>query len=117
MGYYYPDFVLPNGVVIEAKGYFRLGNKQKYRQIKKCFPALDLLIVFQEPTGVTAGENGAWCRKYKITFASKQIPEAWFMEREDKRAPFTGMMVDDDDDDDENEKRIREQEIRGKEHL
>jgi hypothetical protein len=75
---YIPDFVLPNGIVIEAKGYFRLENKKKYRQVKKWFPELDLRIVFQEPTGIKAGENGAWCRKYRIPFASCRIPEAWF---------------------------------------
>jgi hypothetical protein len=78
--YYYPDFVLPNGIIIEAKGYLRLKDKQKYRQVKKCYPDLDLRLVFQAPTGTAAGDNGAWCRKYRIPYACGQIPREWFKE-------------------------------------
>ena len=46
---YCPDFVLPNGVHIEAKGLWESADRRKILQVKKDNPDLDLRMVFQSP--------------------------------------------------------------------
>ena len=46
---YTPDFVLPNGVVLETKGYWRPEDRRKVRQVIAENPDLDLRMVFQDP--------------------------------------------------------------------
>ena len=44
---YTPDFVLPNGVYIEVKGFLSSDRQRYYEQLKKNYPALDLRFVFE----------------------------------------------------------------------
>ena len=46
---YTPDFVLPNGVFLETKGYWDDADRRKMRAVKKCNPELDIRMVFQDP--------------------------------------------------------------------
>ena len=46
---YTPDFVLPNGVVLETKGYWRPEDRRKVRQVIAENPDIDLRMVFQDP--------------------------------------------------------------------
>ena len=79
--HYTPDFVLPNGIVIETKGYFLPEDRTKHIAIKKQHPALDLRFVFQNPhhklskTSRTSYAN--WCEKNGFLYTSKWIPDAW----------------------------------------
>ena len=43
---YTPDFVLPNGIIIETKGRFMPADRQKHLLIKAQYPDLDLRFVF-----------------------------------------------------------------------
>jgi hypothetical protein len=36
--YYYPDFILPNGIVIEAKGYFRQAVFERENRLGNALP-------------------------------------------------------------------------------
>ena len=38
---YTPDFLLPNGIVIETKGVFTIQDRQKHIWIKEQYPKLD----------------------------------------------------------------------------
>ena len=42
---YTPDFVLPNGIIIESKGRFVAADRRKHVEIKKQHPKLDLSLI------------------------------------------------------------------------
>ena len=43
---YTPDFVLPNGIIIETKGLFTVDDRRKHIAIQKQHPKLDIRFVF-----------------------------------------------------------------------
>lgn len=46
---YIPDFVLPNGIVIEAKGVFEAKDRAKSLRVRDQHPGIDLRFIFQTP--------------------------------------------------------------------
>ena len=46
---YSPDFILPNGVYLECKGYWDSADRKKIKAVKTQHPDLDLRMVFQAP--------------------------------------------------------------------
>ena len=44
---YTPDFVLPNGIVIESKGMFTAADRRKHLAIQKQHPDLDIRFVLK----------------------------------------------------------------------
>ena len=46
---YTPDFILPNGVYLECKGYWDADDRRKIKAVKTLNPDLDLRMVFQAP--------------------------------------------------------------------
>ena len=85
---YHPDFVLPNGIIIEAKGAFLPAARRKHLALKKEHPDLDIRFVFQDAKGKLGtaankrlkGTNASWCRKYGFQYAEGKIPKAWLRE-------------------------------------
>ena len=47
--HYCPDFVLPNHIYLEAKGYWSPADRRKILAVKKDNPDMDLRMVFQAP--------------------------------------------------------------------
>ena len=47
--HYCPDFILPNHVHLETKGYWDAKDRRKILAVKKDNPDLDLRMVFQSP--------------------------------------------------------------------
>ena len=45
--YYKPDFILNNGIIIEAKGWLRPSDRTKHLLIKAQYPDLDIRFLFQ----------------------------------------------------------------------
>ena len=43
---YTPDFVLPNGIILETKGQFISDDRRKHKLIKQQHPDLDIRFVF-----------------------------------------------------------------------
>lgn len=78
---YTPDFVLPNGVIIETKGRFVTADRQKHIQIKTQHPHLDIRFVFsrsKSPISKTSKTTYAnWCDKHGFMYADKVIPKEW----------------------------------------
>ena len=78
---YKPDFVLPNGIIIETKGRFLLDDRQKHIWIKAQYPELDIRFVFSNSNALL--RKGAktsyadWCERYNFKYADKQIPKGW----------------------------------------
>ena len=65
-----PDFVLPNGVVLETKGYWRPEDRRKVRQVIAENPGIDLRMVFQDPYKKIVKKSkttyAKWCSRYGI---------------------------------------------------
>lgn len=72
--FYLPDWVMPNGLVIETKGRFVMEDRKKHILIKEQYPDLKLLIVFQNPNvKIYKGSKtsyGEWCTRHGILWSS-----------------------------------------------
>ena len=80
---YKPDFILPNGIIIEAKGYFRPSDRRKHLQIKREHPELDIRFVFKVDNKIHSKSNmrySDWCKKHGFLYAIGGIPEEWLRE-------------------------------------
>jgi len=79
-GKYKPDFILPNGIIIEAKGFFRTHAQRALRAVQKAHPELDIRLVFYNQNQKVQGSNlkcYEWAVKYKFKFSNGSIPEEW----------------------------------------
>lgn len=81
---YTPDFVLPNGIIIETKGILDSDDRAKHLLIKDQWPDLDIRFVFsRSATPLYKGSPttyAGWCRKYGFLFADRTIPDDWIDE-------------------------------------
>jgi hypothetical protein len=86
LGHYVPDFVLPNGIIVEAKGQLDSRSRAKMLAVKKHNPELDIRFVFMDSRKkLRKGSSTTyadWCTKYGFKFADGMIPEEWFTEME-----------------------------------
>ena len=78
---YTPDFILPNGIIVEAKGIFDVADRQKHILVKKQYPDLEIRFVFSNPkTKLYKGSKttyGMWCEKHGYKYAKGYIPDSW----------------------------------------
>lgn len=82
---YIPDFVLPNGIFIECKGWLRPRDRAKMARVRKENPGLDIRFVFQRANSrvgksKTSMTYAAWAERYGFPWAEGSIPEEWFNE-------------------------------------
>lgn len=81
---YSPDYVLPNGIIVETKGLFSLDDRKKHLYIKEQHPELDIRFVFTNSKAKL--RKGAkmsyadWCDKNGFKYADKLIPKEWLNE-------------------------------------
>ena len=61
---YTPDFVLPNGVWIECKGYWDSTDRRKIKSVKQQHPEIDLRMVFQSPYNKISKKSKTTYAKY-----------------------------------------------------
>lgn len=82
---YTPDFLLPNGIIVETKGRFTPADRMKHLAIKKQHPNLDIRFVFSNSNSKL--RKGAkttyadWCVKHKFLYADKDVPQEWLDEK------------------------------------
>ena len=78
---YTPDFVLPNGIIVETKGRFVVADRKKHLLVQQQYPDLDIRFVFSNSkTKISKGSKTSyadWCNKNGFTFADKEVPEQW----------------------------------------
>ena len=78
---YTPDFILPNGIIIESKGRFVAADRKKHLKVKEQHTDLDIRFVFSNSRAkLNKGAKstyGDWCDKYGFTYADKRIPDEW----------------------------------------
>ena len=79
---YKPDFLLPNGVIIEVKGFFESEDRTKHLLLREQHPELDVRFIFSNSKmKIAPGSKtsyGDWCLKHGFLFSDRKIPEAWF---------------------------------------
>lgn len=81
---YTPDFLLPNGILIEVKGYWNAADRKKHRLLRAQHPELDIRFVFSNPWS-RIGKNsdttyGDYCDKRGWQYAKGEIPSSWLEE-------------------------------------
>jgi len=82
--HYHPDFILPNHVHLETKGYWSAPDRRKIAAVKRDNPELDLRMVFQSPYNKINKSSkttyAKWCEKHDIPWTSWQdIPLEWLI--------------------------------------
>jgi hypothetical protein len=82
---YTPDFILPNGIVIETKGHFTTADRQKHLMIRACHPNLDLRFVFSNANTKISKQSKTsyadWADHKGFKWANSTIPKTWIKER------------------------------------
>lgn len=83
---YTPDFILPNGIIIETKGRFVAADRAKHLLVKEQHPEYDIRFVFSrssEPLYRGSPTTYAkWCDKYGFKYSDRTIPTEWVEEKD-----------------------------------
>lgn len=86
--YYTPDFLLPNGIVIETKGRFTIEDRKKHLLLKEQYPEIDLRFVFTNSKGkIRKGSQttyAMWCERNGFEYADKLVPKKWILEKHNR---------------------------------
>lgn len=83
---YTPDFVLPNGVIVEAKGKWDRQSRQKMALVIQQNPDKDIRMLFMRDNPIIKGSKtkySDWCKKRNIRYAiseTGEIPQEWLDE-------------------------------------
>lgn len=82
---YTPDFILPNGIVVEAKGRFLTADRQKFVMIARTHPLLDIRFAFSNPKQRISKQSqttyAAWAEFKGFPWCGPVIPDAWLNEQ------------------------------------
>lgn len=86
---YIPDFQLPNGIFVEAKGWLRPRDRAKMARVRKENPSLDIRFVFMRANSrIGKSKNSLtyaqWADKNGFQWAEGRIPDSWWEEDEVK---------------------------------
>ena len=79
--HYKPDFILPNGVILEVKGYFTPSDRTKHKLVKQCHPDVDIRFVFQNAYNTLSKKSkttyAKWCDTNGFPWCHREIPHTW----------------------------------------
>ena len=82
---YTPDWILPNGIIVESKGRHLTEDRQKMILIKTQYPDLDIRFVYSNSKTKISKRSKTtyadWSVKNGFPFADKLIPESWLKEK------------------------------------
>ena len=85
---YKPDYVLPNGIVIETKGRFVTADRQKHKALKAQHPDIDLRFIFSNANARISKQSkttyAKWCETNGFKYADKTLPPVWVKEPTNK---------------------------------
>ena len=85
---YIPDFMLSNGIIIEAKGRWTVHDRKKIILVIEQNPKLDLRMLFQRDQFLNKGSKtkySVWCEKRGLKWAVGKVPDEWLKEKAGKR--------------------------------
>lgn len=78
---YTPDVRLPNGVLLELKGWFTPADRTKMLDVKRAYPELDIRLVLERPQTKLNPKSkttlAAWADKHGFLWADNHVPAAW----------------------------------------
>lgn len=81
---YTPDFVLPNGIIIETKGRFLTADRQKMLLVKDQHPDLDIRFIFSNANQKISKQSkttyGMWAKRNGFPFSNSELPLNWLKE-------------------------------------
>lgn len=81
---YTPDFILPNGIILETKGMFTTEDRQKHLWVKAQHPDLDIRFVFSNARGKLRKGSPTtyadWAENNGFKWAHKEPPKEWLTE-------------------------------------
>lgn len=80
---YKPDFILPNGIIIETKGWFESKDRTKHLLVREQWPDEDIRFVFDNDNRLSKGSKtyySEWCEKHGFQYAFKKVPKSWLEE-------------------------------------
>lgn len=87
---YTPDFVLPNGIVVETKGRFEAADRKKHLLVREAFPDIDIRFVFSNSRNRLNKRSTTtyadFCEKNGFLYADKEIPESWLKEEKNEKS-------------------------------
>ena len=90
---YKPDFVLENGIIVEAKGLFLPEDRTKHLKIQKQHPELDIRFIFMKDQKINKTSKtyySDWCKKHGFLYhIGNVVPKQWIAERGGKIARKT----------------------------
>lgn len=78
--WYTPDFFLPNGIIIEAKGQLTAGNRTTLKAIREAHPSADLRLVFMANNRISKSSGSTyidWAEQFGFKYALGGIPDDW----------------------------------------
>ncbi len=81
---YQPDFILPNGIILECKGYWDSDDRRKIKNVKEQNPDVDVRMVFQSPYNTISKRSkttyAKWCERHDIPWCTfHEIPIDWLV--------------------------------------
>src|SRR5210317_2510673 len=95
---YTPDFILPNGIIIEAKGVWTVEDRTKHLLVREQHPHLDIRMVFMNAANkIRKGSDttyARWCEKKGITYADKIIPKSWLSQKRTNPVASAGQVTE-----------------------
>jgi len=79
---YTPDFVLPNGVIVETKGLFDSDDRRKMLAVKAQHPGLDIRLCFQKADVKLSRAHRSityaqWATRHGFAWCEGNIPTTW----------------------------------------
>lgn len=78
---YKPDFLLPNGIIVETKGVLDADVKRKMLAAKLQNKELDIRFLFMSSTSKKNKVKWErWCRNNNYEYAYDVVPESWLEE-------------------------------------
>ena len=81
---YTPDFILENGIIIEAKGWFRADDRTKMLLVNEQWPQLDIRLLFEKADNTLSKRSKTtykeWAEKHGFIWAEGLIPLSWINE-------------------------------------
>ena len=79
-GRYTPDFVLPNGIIIEAKGKFDAADRRKMLAVRAGHPTRRIVFYFMRDNRIARRSNtyySDWCMNNDYDFSIGQLKQEW----------------------------------------
>ena len=80
---YKPDFILPNGVILEVKGYWVGADRTKHLRVREAHPDLDIRFVFMNAHNRLSKRSkttyAQWCDKKGFKWCHRNIPKSWIL--------------------------------------